>query len=211
MPAVYDQQGNVISSDGEPFSLPQSDTLPDDYSSLADSISAKITAFRAQAQSLYQTVQDYEDAYAAIQDNPALVAKWEANYKRLFAAQRIAANAEDAITAVTSWWNDLTSAFGGSNGTLGGLGVAIAIPWATIAIITAAGASIGVALYSASVALREFRRYSLQKTNEARAAQGLPPIDDPYGKETGVFENISGIVKAAAFAFVAYQLLQKVK
>lgn len=183
------------------------------YEGVFAGVMQKAEQLDAQVNSLYAMVQDYENVYPAIQDNPALLAKWESQYNRLFTAQSIVNKAKDAVNAISQWWRDMNAATGGNAaGTLQGLGLAVAIPWSAIGIVSAAVASLAALLYSGSVTMREFRRYALQQENIRRAAEGLPPLVDPYpATDASILGDIGNLAKWGVIAYLLYVLTERMK
>lgn len=183
------------------------------YEGVFSGIMQKAEQLDSQVNQLYALIQDYENIYPQIRDNPALLAKWETQYQRLFAAQNVINKAKDAINEVSQWWRDINSATGGNaSGTLQGLGLAFAIPWGTVGIVSAAVASLAAVLYAGSIAMREFRRYVLQQENIRRAEQGLPPLADPYpASDTSILGDFGNFAKWGVIAYLIYVFAQRVK
>lgn len=130
----------------------------------------------------------------AAADDPDTAERWQVEWDKLESAQSNVDNAKAAIAQVNSWWQSAKSAFG-----LSGVGKSLgllqfAIPWGTVAVITAATVAL-VAVLTSSADLVDSLRV---------ATGGAPSVRDT---KPGALDKLLGagtdITKTLIIAAVA--------
>lgn len=154
-----------------------------------------------------QALDDSESALLAIQsdalNDPDYASEWQNQYNKVIAAQSTRDSALSAIQTASGWIDSAKQTFG--------LSGVVAIPWATVAAITAATAAILAIVFAANNFYNMFVTYQTQQINNDRQMRGLPPLDQPQLMSTGIGSGIGNffgnITQWVVIGVVAYFLL----
>lgn len=145
------------------------------------------------------------------QQNPADAAQWQAEYDKISAINGTVQTAQSAIAQLNEWWASAKSAIGlsGMRGLARqGMGVLpFAIPWATIAIITAATAAVAAVVASVSALVDSLNRKAWLAENVTRREQGLPPLAPPQPSGPSIFGDVSDLGRTVLYGVLTYFLL----
>lgn len=130
-------------------------------------------------------------------------AEWQTQYNKVLAAQSTVQAAQNAVNEVSNWWNGIKSYFG-----MSGLGLLPAIPWGTIALITAGTAAIAAVIYSANQFIDRMNIKAWNDENIRRSQEGLDPLPKPETSSgPSLFADISDLGKVAIVGFAVFFLL----
>lgn len=139
-------------------------------------------------------------------------AEWQTQYNKVLAAQSTVQAAQNAVNEVSNWWNGIKSYFTGLAGIkmngMSGLGLLPAIPWGTIALITAGTAAIAAVIYSANQFIDRMNIKAWNDENIRRSQEGLEPLPKPETSSgPSLFADISDLGKVAIVGFAVFFLL----
>src|SRR5574340_744724 len=210
--SVFDDSGGYFDSTGATVDWSQTDTTP------SSSDTGIIASFQQKFQDAVNALDakvtelnDTEAALFAVQLQASLdssdQAEWQAQYNKVIAAQPTVQAAQNAVNEVSNWWNGIKSYFTGLAG-MAGLGLLPAIPWGTIALITAGTAAIAAVIASANSFIDRMNRKAWNAENIRRSQEGLEPLPSPEPRATSsIFADVSQLGKVAIVGFIVFFLV----